>query len=182
MLLAATSGAVVWGLWSVDSSSDFDNFISFFGIGGAAFAICVLFPHIRWDRFVYWRAVGVILLSITAWIAAYNATIATPSFWTLGLSDVDWRELVPRVFVGSVVGAVIVLVGTPLIAGLNWSSRYLQIGVPAALLAGAPFVLTSMIDEEFRNLAEWWGIVQYSIWHMTMAGVLHIVSSEKSLS
>ncbi len=181
IILAVISGTAVYALQSPEIPGVLDNFTVFFGVGGSAFALGVLFPYLKRDRLIFWRGAGLLLLAVAAWAAAYYSAISVPSFWSLGLAQMDWRVLVPGVFVGSVVGASIVLIGAPKIATSQWIYRYLWYGVPASIVAGIPFLLMSMIDERVDEIIHWWNAMPYCLWHMTIAGILHVVHSKEGL-
>lgn len=179
LVLAAISGVVVQFALHGALLDFFDSDVYSYGVPGLAFALAVLFPYLKKDRFAILRGIGLILVATGSFAAAMIAALAVPNIDSGGLFDIDWWVLVPGVFAGSVVGAIIVLVGTPLVAPLAWTNRFLWYGIPASLVAGLPFVLDAMVSNYFQDDSLFVTILPYAIWHVTIAMVIHFACVRK---
>lgn len=179
LALAAISGVVVQFVLNVEILDFFDSYAFFYGMPGLAFALAVLFPYLRKDRFAILRGIGLIFVAIGSFSAALTVALSVPSIDSGGLFDIDWRVFVPGVFVGSVVGAIIVLIGTSLVAPLAWTNRFLWYGLPASIVAGLPFILDSIVSEYVQGDSPFVTILPHSIWHVTMAMVIHFACVRK---
>jgi hypothetical protein len=118
---------------------------------GLMFAGGVLFPYLRPDRFLFFRAFGLIVIS----------SISFESATSLGLPVGDWKGYWPgpaALMVASLIGAAIALIGARVLIPLKKSIELLATGLAAALIGGFGFVL---VGEQRLCLA-------FVLWHSLM--------------
>lgn len=159
LVLAGASGLLCYVVYYFG----FDGFWPeplFYSVSGAIFAGGVLFPYLRYDRSVWYRGLGLIVISTLS----YWAAIETADRTTALAFSVDTRAFLAA----SVVGAFIVFTGARFITPLNRSISLLVAGFSAAIVGGLAFALVQELDNHFSmSLA-------FLAWHSLMAVSIHL--------
>jgi hypothetical protein len=156
--LAAASGFCSWLVWWKYLGDNHGTFASY-GLPGLLFAAGVLFPYLRRDRFLWYRCLGLIAVSVISYYSAMNFGVGLGGWGAFGPT--------PAGFVtGSLVGAAIVLTGARVLLPLKHSVGLVVTGLVAAIIGGIGFVL---VADDGLYLA-------FVLWHSVMT--LAIYSAE----
>jgi hypothetical protein len=157
--LAAASGFCSWLVWWNSPLDAGERTFAFYGLPGLLFAAGVLFPYLRRDRFIWYRRLGLIAISVISYYSAMNFGIGLGGWGAFGPSPEGFMT-------GSLVGATIVLTGARLLIPLKHSVELVVTGLVAAIIGGFGFVLVA--DDSYY--------LAFVLWHSVMT--LAIYSAE----
>jgi hypothetical protein len=124
---------------------------------GLTFAGGVLFPYLQRDRFLLFRAFGLIVVSSISFESAvfFGLPVGNPTGY--------WPDL-EAFMAASLVGAAIALFGARLLIPLKNSIELLVTGLVAAVLGGFGFVLAGLERP----------CIAFVLWHSLMALAIHV--------
>jgi len=149
--LAAVSGFCSWLVcWNTPLDAD----VRFYGLPALLFAAGVLFPYVRRDRFLWYRCLGLITISVISYYCAMNIALG------------GWRAFGPgpeSLVTGSLVGATIVLTGARLLIPLKHSVELVVTGLVAAIIGGFAFVLVAD-DRVYLAFVLWHSVMTLAIY------------------
>jgi hypothetical protein len=132
----------------------------YYGVSGALFGAGVLFPYLKRDGSVWYRGLGLIVIS-------------TLSFWcaieTMSAMSHSYGPDAEEFLAASLVGAFIVLAGARFIVPLHRSIELAVAGLPAAIIGALPFHLTIDIDSRVY--------LAFMTWHILMAVAIYIAEN-----
>ncbi len=156
--LAAASGFCSWLVWW-KTPWEAERAFVLYGLPGLLFAVGVLFPYLRRDKFFWYRCLGLIAISVLSYYSAMNFGIGLGGWGAFGPAPAGFMT-------GSVVGATIALTGARLLIPLKHSVGLVVTGLVAAIIGGFGFVL---FGDDRLYLA-------FVLWHSVMT--LAIYSAE----
>lgn len=166
-LLAAVSGLCCWVILVVGRDTGESTVLDFLRpiLLSVVFAGGVLFPYLKRDRFIWFRGLGLIILS---WISFMTAIIV--AIWVNSLRS-NWES--PSndsvaLILASLFGALIVLTGARFIIPLHHTSVLVVAGIIAGTVGGLAFVLPGT-DSTL--------VLAFMAWHTLMAAAIFVAAN-----
>lgn len=162
LLLASLSGFLVTIVWIMFFDGDtVISVIAFYLLAGSVFAAGVLLPYLKRADLTGWRSVALVLISSASFYCAVTAAIELSP----GNGGPDGRDFV----IASLIGAAIVLLASPFVLALRYSTKYAFVGLLSAVAGGIAF--TAFADMDYGGM-----FFSFGCWHMLMCISLHIAN------
>jgi len=127
---------------------------------GLLFAGGVLFPYLRWDKFLLFRAIGLIVISTISFEFAMSYGLPVGRGENIGWAAEGYLA-------ASVIGAAIAMTGARFLIPLKNPIGLVVTGLVAAVTGGFGFVLAEYMDNLY---------FAFVLWHSLMA--LAIIGAE----
>lgn len=161
--LAAVSGIAAWVLTRVGVGSDSNVApVILIGVSGLVFAAGVLFPYLRRDRRIIFRASALIIVSSLSYWVALRIVKGLDSGFFPTIPGTD------EFILGSIAGTLIVLVGARYIIPLYHSLQLVLTGIVAAICGGLLFAAPPLWGTKEDSF-----ILAYAAWHVLLALAIH---------
>jgi len=156
--------AAASGLCTAEVLDGADIGLPVFALAGLLFAVGVFLPHLRRDRFVVYRGMGLLLVSVISFVCAFD----TAALLAGSTPGVPWLMYVAA----SLVGAAVVLFGAHLLIPLKHSDTLAVTGCASAIAGGFGFEMLGA-----HSFA-----LPFILWHVLMALAIHTAEARNSLS